>query len=105
MYIRELLEPSLINRVLILKCLILTSPFDNSGSKKKDEDKSIEATTTTTTTTTGARGTTLVYTRVFILNYPFNSYKLRLFTASSLIPKPLFPLISIIILIIDNNPQ
>ena len=39
--------------------------------------------------------------RVLILNCPFNSYKLRLSTALSLILKPLFPLISIIILIID----
>jgi len=56
MYIRELLEPSLINRVLIP-------------------------------------------------NRPFNSYKPRPSTTSSLIPKPLFPLILIIILIIDNYPQ
>ena len=53
MYIRELLEPSLINRVLIPDC-------------------------------------------------PFNSYKPRPSTALSLIPKPLFLLIIIIILIIDN---
>jgi hypothetical protein len=39
--------------------------------------------------------------RVLILKYQFNSYKPRPSTASSLIPKPLFPLISII-LIIDN---
>ena len=40
---------------------------DEGGSKKKDEDKSIKAAATTTTTTTGARGTTLIYTRVFRL--------------------------------------
>ena len=56
MYIRELLEPSLINRVLI-------------------PDR------------------------------PFNSYKPGPSTVLSLIPKPLFPLILIIILIIDNYLQ
>ena len=56
MYIRELLEPSLINRVLI-------------------PDR------------------------------PFNSYEPGPSTALLLILKPLFPLILIIILIIDNYPQ
>jgi len=49
----------------------LTTPFTfkiYSSSKKKDEDKSVKAAMTTTMMTmTGARGTTLVYTRVFRL--------------------------------------
>src|ERR1700722_20721029 len=35
MYIRELLEPSLINRALILKYPTLTSPFDRTRATKK----------------------------------------------------------------------
>jgi len=42
--------------------------------------------------------------RVLIPNRPFNSYKPRLSIALSLILKPLFLLILIIILIIDNYP-
>jgi len=43
--------------------------------------------------------------RVLIPNRPFNSYKPGSFIILSLILKPLFLLILIIILIIDNYPQ
>ena len=53
-----------------MSCLNGLINIDYSGSKRKNEKKLIKATTTTIITMmtiTGAKGTTLVYTRVFRL--------------------------------------